>query len=258
MVAIIDDFLAAAGPAAVQLVDVIIQFVQLGFLLGVIGYGFLLWRFDTRVNIREYSKGGRIINWSSRARAIKQKKTGAPQIQFFGLFGFKGEVIPKPPAECLISNKSRITVNMYDFIKKDGLYYPVKNFVLGVMQPMTVMVDEEKLDEKTGKMEKTGKQIEKVYEEYTIEGSGLEIDRNFDSEQAIQNKLIEEAVQFRNRKPTEIIASYALMIITIIVSGVVMWFAWKQFGNMAGAIASLGPPLKEGILGAAQNIIGPG
>jgi len=49
-----------------------------------------------------------------------------------------------------------------------------------------------------------------------------------------------------------------LMIITIIVSGVVMWFAWKQFGNMAQAIASLREPLKEGIVAAAQGIIGPG
>ncbi len=258
MVAVIDSFLASAGPAVQQIVGVIGQFLQLFLLLGVLAYGFMLWRFDIKVHVRELSKGGRTIMSSQRAMSFKEKKTGAPKLRMFGTMGFGGEVISLPPAECLVPTRSRITTKVYDFVKKDGLYYPVKNFVLGVMQPMTVMVDEEKLDEKTGKMEKTGKQIEKVYEEYTIEGSGLEIDRNFDSEQAIQNKLIEEAVQFRNRKPTEIIASYALMIITIIVSGVVMWFAWKQFGNMAGAIASLGPPLKEGILGAAQNIIGPG
>ena len=240
MVAIIDNFLAALGPAAVQLVDVIVQFMQLGLLLGVIAWLYLIWRFDTKLNIREYSKGGRVINRTSRAREIKEKNTGAPKLKLFGLMGFKGEIIPKPPAECLISNESRVTRKLYDFIKKDGLYYPVKNIVLGVKHQVP--------NKETGEMQ----------EVYSIEGSGLEIDRNFDSEQAIQNKLIEEAVQFRNRKPAEIIASYALMIITIIVSGVVMWFAWKQFGNMAGAIASLREPLKEGILGAAQNIIGPG
>ena len=239
MVAIIDDFLAAAGPAAVQAVDVIVQFVQLGLLLVVIAWFYIMWRFDTRVNIREYSKGGKIINRTSRAMEIKEKRTGAPKLKFFGYMGFKGEVISKPPAECLISNDSRVTRKMYDFIKKDGLYYPVKNFVLGVRH------EGKDADGNT-----------KVV--YSLEGSGLEIDRNFDAEQSIQNKLIEEAIQFRNRKTTEILASYALMIITIIVSGVVMWFAWKQFGNMAGAIASLGPPLREGIIAASQGAVGPG
>ena len=240
MVAVIDDFLAAAGPAAIQLVDVIIQFLKLGALLGIIGYGYILWKYDTKVNVREYSKGGRIITFTTRAIRIKDKNTGAPKLKFFGTFGFKGEVINEPPAECLVAHKSRITTKMYDFVRKDGIYFPIQNFVLGITHEV--------------KNEKTG-EIEKVY---SIEGSGLEVSRDYDAEQAIQNTLIEKATTYRNRKPTEIIASYALMIITIIVSGVVMWFAWKQFGNMAGAIASLGPPLKEGIMGAAQGIIGPG
>ncbi len=256
MVAIIDDFLAALGPAAVQLVDVIVQFMQLGLILVFVAWMFIIWKFDTKVNIREYSKGGRVINWTTRAMEVKEKRTGAPRLRFFGYFGFKGEVISKPPAECLVAHKSRITTKMYDFVKKDGLYYPVKNFVLGVKHKVEHEVEKEVFNEDTKKNEKVI--VKEIREVYSIEGSGLEVDRNFDSEQAIQNKLIEEAVQFRNRKPTEIIASYALMIITIITSGFIMWFAWKQFGNMAGAIASLGPPLKEGIAQAAQNIIGPG
>jgi len=256
MVTLIDNFLTAAGPAAVQLIDVIIQFVKLGALLALLGYGVMLWRYDTRVNIREYSKGGRVITWSTRAREIKERRTGAPKLKLFGFFGFKGEVLSKPPAECLVAHKSRITTKMYDFVKKDGLYYPVQNFVLGVMREVEQEILKEVKNKKTKKIE-----LIKVKEKsmmYTIEGSGLEINRDFDSEQSIQNKLIEEAVQFRNRKPTEIIASFALMIITIIVSGVIMWFAWKQFGNMAGAIASLGEPLRQGIVGAAQGILGPG
>ena len=154
--------------------------------------------------------------------------------------GFMGEVINEPPAECLVAHRSRITTKMYDFVRKDGLYYPVQNFVLGVMRNV--------INEKTGESNTI----------YSLEGSGLEVNRDYDAEQAIQNTLIDKATTYRNRKPTEIIASYALMIITIITCGVVMWFAWKQFGNMAGAIASLGPPLREGIVGAAQGIIGPG
>ena len=256
MVAIIDSFLAAAGPAASQIVDVIIQFVQLGLLLLIIGYGIILWRYDTRVNVREYSKGGRVINWTTKARETKEKKTGAPKLLFFGFMGFRGETISKPPAECLVAHKSRVTTKMYDFIKKDGLYYPVKNFVLGTLHQVEQDVEEKFFNKETGKNET--RIVKQTQEVYSIQGSGLEVDRNFDAEQSIQNKLIEEATQFRNRKPTEIIASYALMIITIIVSGVVMWFAWKQFGNMAEAIAGLREPLRQGIVGAAQNIIGPG
>ncbi len=240
MVAIIDSFLASAGPAVSQMLDVAGMFIQLLLLLGVVAYGFMLWRYDIKIHVRELSKGGRTIMSSMRAMAMKEKRTGAPKLKTFGTMGFGGEIISMPPAECLVPTRGRITRKVYDFVKKDGLYYPIQNFVLGMLR--------EAKDEKTG---------EKTFI-YTVEGSGLEVNRDFDSEQAIQNKLIEEATQFRNKKPTEIIASYALMIITIIVSGVVMWFAWKQFGNMAGAIASLGPPLKEGIMGAAQGIIGPG
>jgi|TARA_Y100000034_G_scaffold136810_1_gene215982 DNA-binding protein len=240
MVAVIDNFLVTAGPAVTQAIDVIVQFIQLGLLLALIGYGYILWKFDTRVNVREYSKGGRIITFTTRAVRIKDKNTGSPKLRFFGMMGFKGEIINEPPAECLVAHKSRITTKMYDFVRKDGIYFPIQNFVLGIKREVK--------NEDTGNIE----------EIYTIKGSGLEVSRDYDAEQAIQNTLIEKATVYRNRKPTEIIASYALMIITIIVSGVVMWFAWKQFGNMAGAIASLNEPLRQGIVGAAQNILGPG
>ena len=240
MVAVIDNFLVTAGPAVTQAIDMIVQFIQLGLLLALIGYGYILWKFDTRVNVREYSKGGRIITFTTRAVRIKDKNTGSPKLRFFGMMGFKGEIINEPPAECLVAHKSRITTKMYDFVRKDGIYFPIQNFVLGIKREVK--------NEDTGNIE----------EIYTIKGSGLEVSRDYDAEQAIQNTLIEKATVYRNRKPTEIIASYALMIITIIVSGVVMWFAWKQFGNMAGAIASLNEPLRQGIVGAAQNILGPG
>ena len=240
MVAIVDQFVAGATPYIGQVFDLVWMIAQLIGLLIVIGYGILLYMYDTKVNVREYSKGGRTITYSTRAMKIRDKKTGAPRLRFFGKMGFMGEVINEPPAECLVAHRSRITTKMYDFVRKDGLYYPVQNFVLGVMQNV--------INEKTGESNTI----------YSLEGSGLEVNRDYDAEQAIQNTLIDKATTYRNRKPTEIIASYALMIITIITCGVVMWFAWKQFGNMAGAIASLGPPLREGIVGAAQGLIGPG
>ena len=48
------------------------------------------------------------------------------------------------------------------------------------------------------------------------------------------------------------------MIVAIIVSGFMMIYALKQFGGLAGAVASLNEPLKQGIVQAAQGIIGPG
>jgi len=241
-----DSIMPSITPYIGPVLDVIIQFIVLIFILVFIGYGFMLYMFSIKLNIREYSKGGRVIVSTTRAKKIIDKTTGAPKLMMFNvnpmiIFGLqKGVVINEPPSECLVPYKSRITNKLYDFVKKDGMYYPVQNFVLGYKH--------EVIDEKTGKKS----------EVWNLKGSGLEISRDYDVEQAIQNTLIEKATVYRNRKPTEIVASFALMIITIVVSGVVMYFAWNQFGNMAQAIASLREPLREGIMGAAQSIVGPG
>ena len=204
MVAVIDKFLASVAPSLVVALDIVWMIVQLILLIMAIVYGFILWRYDIKVNIREYSKGGRVIASTTKAVKFKDKNTGAPKLKLFGTMGFRGEVISEPPAECMIAHRSRITNKMYDFIKKDGLYIPVNNLVLGV---------KEKYKDDDGN----------IKEMHTLEGSGLEITRDYDSEQAIQNILIEKATAYRNKKPTEIIASYALMIIVIIGSFVIMW-----------------------------------
>ncbi len=240
MVAVIDQFIVAAGPAVGQIIGLLVMIFQLIGMLLVLAFGYTLWKFDTLVNVREISKGHRTITKTTRAVGFKEKNTGTPKLRLFGTLGFGGEVIDLPPAECLIAHRSRVTTKMYDFVKKDGLYHPIENLVLGTKKEVK--------DEQTGKTTTI----------YSIEGSGLELSRDYDSEQAIQNTLIEKATVYRNRKPTEIIASFALMIITIIVSGIVMWFAWKNFGNIAGAIASLGPPLKAGLIAGAQGVVGPG
>ena len=256
MVAVIDSFISTIGPGVIQTLDVVWQILQLVIGLAVLGYGASLLTYDTKVNVRQYSKGGRMIAFTTRAKRFKDKKTGAPKLKFFGKLGFGGEVINEPPAECLIAYQSRVTHKMYDFIKKDGLYYPVNNFVLGTKYEEIQEVEREFEHPET---KKKFKQIVKEnVSRYTIEGSGLEINRDYNIEQELQNTLIEKATTYRNRKPTEIIASFALMIIVIIGSFLMMWFAWKQFGNMAGAIASLREPLREGIMGAAQGILGPG
>jgi len=242
------DIIPSISPYIVELLDVVWQFVKLGLVLGVIAYAGMVYMFDTRVNVREYSRGGRTINYQTRARRFKDRISGMPKLRFFGYFGFKGEVINEPPAECMVSFKSRLTNKMYDFVKKDGLYYPVQNYVVGVPQKM----HKEVIDPKTKK------KVIVEYDGFTTEGTGLQVNRDYDAEQAIQNKLIEEALKYRNRKPTEIIASFALMIITIITAGIIMWYALRNFGSLAGAVASLKEPLQQGLQGAAQSIIGPG
>ena len=237
---IVDEFIAQATPFLGQTFDMVWMVARLVGLLAIIGYGALLFRYNIKLNIREYSKGGRVINYSTTAIKVKDKKTGSPMLKTIGMLGIKGEMINEPPAECLIGNRSRITYKMYDFVKKDGLYYPIQNLVLGTLKQYK--------DEET----------QEIREFYSIEGSGLELSRDYDAEQAIQNTLIEKATSYRNKKPTEIIASYALMIITIIGSFIMMWYAWNQFGNIAQAISSLNTPLKEGLAGAVSGIIGPG
>ena len=155
MVAIVDKFLASAGPAVSQVLDVVGMFLQLFLLLGVIGYGFMLWRYDIKIHIRELSKGGRTIMSSQRAMAIKEKKTGAPKLKMFGTMGFGGEIISMPPAECLVPTRGRITRKVYDFVRKDGLYYTIQNFVLGMLREVK--------DKKSGETNCI----------YTVEGTGL-------------------------------------------------------------------------------------
>lgn len=240
MVAVLDNFIASLSPAIATMLDVVGQILQLLLILGVLAYGALLYMYSIKINVWEHSKGNRVIASTTKAMKARDKKTGAPMLRLFGTMGFGGQVINQPPAECLVADKSRITPKGYSFILKDGLYHPVENIVLG------------------RRVEAVVEGTDKKVITYTIQGSGIEINRDYNAELAIQNTLIEKATTYRNKKPTEVIASFALMIITIIVSGIVMYFAWTQFGNMAGAIASLREPLREGIAGAAQSIIGPG
>ena len=235
-----DDIIPAVMPYVSIIFDTIWMVLQLVLILVGIAYAVFMFKYDTKIEIRDQSKGYRTIGKSTRARRYTDKKTGTPMLQLFHPIIFRGERINEPPSECLIPCKSRLTPKMYSFVRKDGLFYPINNYILGVEHRV--------VNEETGQNNTI----------YSIEGSGLEVNRDYNAEQAIQNTLIEKATTYRNKKPTEIIASYALMIITIIASGVVMWYAWKQFGNVAYAIASLKEPLESGILQAAQNIIGPG
>ena len=235
-----DQLVPMITPYLGPVMEIMGMVIQLIGILAFIGYAILMFMFDVRLHIREVAEGKRTIETSTRARRFIDKKTGAPKLKLFGIFGFKGEIMNEPPAECLVPTRSRLTPRAYTIVKKDGLYYPVNNLVIGIRQKV--------FDEKT----------QKEKEVYSLEGTGLEINRDYNAEQAIQNTMIEKAQIYRTKKPVEVVAAMAMVIIAMVVSGVIMWFAWKQFGNMAQAIAGLKEPLKEGIMGAAQGILGPG
>jgi len=146
MVAIVDSFLNAMTPYLGVIFDTIGLFIQLGLILGGVGYGLYLFLFSIKLNIREYSKGGRVISSTSRAMKVRDKKTGAPKLRLFGMFGFAGETINEPPAECLVAHKSPITNKMYDLIRKDGIYYPIQNIVLGIKHKVTQDVEKGSLE----------------------------------------------------------------------------------------------------------------
>lgn len=256
-----DSILPTITPYIGPILDIAWMVFQLLLIIGGLMYVALLYFYDTKLNIRQMSKGNRTIIVTVRAKSMKDKRTGTPRLTLFSLnpmivFGLiKGEMINEPPAECLVPYKKGMTRKVYDLIKKDGIYYPIENFVLGYKHE--VMVDKKDKDGKPLK-DKEGKQIKIPELVYSTKGSGLEVSRDYDAEQAIENMLIEKATTYRSKKPVEIVAGLALVIICVIVSGVIMYFAWDKFGNMAQAIAGLREPLREGISGAVQQALGPG
>ena len=155
---------------------------------------------------------------------------------------------------------------MYDFIKKDGLFYPVQNLVLGRRYDIPMVANtQEQLDA----LEAANDEIDQILRKYDIEtnqekrvvysiqGSGLEISRDYDAEQAIENALIAKAETYRNQKPSFMYAVYGLAIILAIGSFSMMIYAIHQFGSLSSAIASLQEPLKQGVQGAIQQKLGP-
>lgn len=242
---------------------IIMQFI---LLLGGIIYIIMLLRFNVRVNVREFTKGARTITYSVKAREYLDRKSNVPKLQFFGIMGIMGHVINQPPSQCVIPYRGFFAKKAYDFVKKDGLYYPVENVVLGKRYDLPSEVD----------TEKEATNVEQAFEElryaspyevgltkdsksviYSLDGSGLEISRDYEAEQAIENTMMTKAEQFRNQKPSVLYAMYGLAIILAIGSFAAMLYGWYQFGNMAGAISSLGGPLQQGVQAAVEQKIGP-
>ena len=77
---------------------------------------------------------------------------------------------------------------------------------------------------------------EEVAVVYSIEGSGLEVTRDFDAEQSTLNNLINAADKYKNRKPIEIAAMYGLMIIICVGAFVVLIYSFYKSGQVIEAV----------------------
>lgn len=209
--------------------------IQLIVIIAVLYWFYTLWTFDTKILISEIGKKGRVINSQTRAKEFIDKKTKIPKLRLFGKLGFMGEVIELPPSECIIPYKSRLTNKMYMYVKKDGLYWPIQNLVLGKRQT---------IDNK---------------EIFTLDGSGLEVSRDYNSEDAILNRLENAAHKYRNKdQRNQIYLGYGIMIMGMIIAGIIMIYTINKIGGLEAAIQALREPIKEAVSGALQQKIGPG
>ena len=212
---------ASISPVVGTAVNWLWGFLQLGLL--VVGV-YLLWvwsSYNVKVMTRSMTKSNRTIVKIVRAKRISDKKLKHPTIQLFGTLGFGGKKIPQPPADCIYPYKGSMgNTTLYDFVVKDGLYYPISNAVLGRKYLVTTKPEEE-IDPEIQKFasdhEYSIKEIDKTTNEiYSLQGSGLEVSRDFDSEQSTLNDLISAAEKYKNKKPGEVYMLYGFLILSLV------------------------------------------
>lgn len=239
----IDQLVTSSMPTIQNFLAVLWQIIKIVLGLGLLLYFWFYTTFKVRVLERRFTKGGRVIVTLKRAKKIFEKKLGHPQIQFFGVLGFKGKKINEPPADCQFPFTSLIVGNiiMYDYIVKDGLYYPITNAVLG--RKYIIDTPDRSLQQDDSFMvyaRENGLQVASVGNPetiiYSIEGSGLEVSRDYEAEQATLNNLINAAEKYKNRKPIEIAAMYGLMIIICVGAFVTLIYAFYKSGQIIDAV----------------------
>lgn len=235
-------FLEMAGQYVGPVLDTFL--VQVGWffqiaLIGVVGcFIIYYWSFKQRALVLEYTKGNKTMGNFIKVRELKDKH-GQMKLRSFNIpWMIKGITINLPGSESIYPMKGGKT--MYVFIKKDALYFPVTNFVLGQLKI--------NFDEVT----------QKEYLEYSLEGSGLEVGRDFDAEQAAFNELVEAAEKYKNKKPAEFVAMIGIAIILLLGVMFLVYYAIKKQGDIAEMLA---PALNQAslLIQAGQNAAtGPG
>lgn len=246
-----------ATPILTQTLNLVWQIAKLLLILAGLALVWFYMSYNVRVLERKYTKGGRVIAMMKRAKKVIDKKLGHPQLKFLG---FKGKTLNEPSADCIIPFQSLIgNTTMYEFVIKEGIYYPIANAVLGrkyIIDSSQQLQQDDKFIEwaKENGIEVTavGNPTDVVY---SIEGSGLEVSRDFEGEQASLNNLINAAEKYKNRKPIEIAAMYGLMIIIVVGAFITIIYAFYKTGQLIPAINAVGEKLFSAV---GQTKLGPG
>ncbi|MBI2047485.1 hypothetical protein HYT26_04985 [Candidatus Pacearchaeota archaeon] len=232
---------AKIGPALVQMLGLLWGILK---LLGIVGFLLLIWwytSYNVRLLERKFTKGGRVSISLKRAKKIFDKKLGHPQIQTFGFFGFGSKKLNEPPSDCIFPYQSSFGNSiLYDYIIKEGIYYPISNVVLGRKYIVSSDIQLQQDDKFMQWAQENGIEIKSIGNPenivYSIEGSGLEITRDFEAEQASLNNLINAADKYKNRKPIEIAAMYGLMIIIVVGAFITLIYAFYKSGQIIDAV----------------------
>lgn len=256
----IDQMLVNLGPGLKSSLGLIWSITKILILLGALLFIFWYTSYNVRVMVRKYTKGGRVVASMKRAKKVFNKNLGYPQIQMFG-FG-KAKKLNEPASDCIVPFQGLIGNSiLYDFILKDGIYYPIANVVLGrkyVVDHNANLAGDDMFmtwARENGISVATVGNPEHVI--YSLEGSGMEVTRDFEAEQSTLNNLINAAEKYKNRKPIEIAAMYGLMIIIVVGVFISIVYAlyktgqiteavnqgWQMFGEVGKQVATqnLGP-----------------
>lgn len=213
--------MVSAGELASQVGSYVDPLVSLGFallqfiaIIAVLVYIWVVQSFNIKVMVREMTKNNRTIVKMYRAKRIKGKSLTRPQIKLFGLGGFGGKVLDQPPTECIFPYKTTLgNTVLYDYTLKDGIYYPITNTVLGKKY-----------------LNETGQTI------YSLEGSGLEVNRDFNAEQGTINNMAVIADKYRNKKPGEVYMLYGVVILAIVGGFVTVVYSLYKAGQITEAV----------------------
>ncbi len=206
----------------------------LGVLIGI-AYIISLFMYNVKIEIYEYTKGQRAVIRQVRAREVYDKKSNTVILKIFDLTIVRGKTINIPESDCIFNYKSYLYKKMYKFVLKDGIYYPVQNYIIGSI--MQVRQEDGSLIGIT---------------------SGIEISRDFDAEESILNGLERKATMYRNKKPVELVAMYGLMIICILSATVIIVYSLKRVGDLFETLQQLKEPIKAAVQSGISQKLGPG
>lgn len=230
--------MVSAGEIAAQagaLVDPLVGFMwgvlQLLFVFAILAFIWIVQSYNIKVMVREMTKNNRVVVKIYRAKRVKGKSLTRPRIKLL-----MGKELDQPPTDSIFPYKSTFgNTVLYDYVLKDGVYYPITNSVLGKQY-----------------LSDDGKPI------YSLEGSGLEVNRDFNAEQGTINNMAVIADKYRNKKPGEVYMLYGVVILAIAGGFVTVVYSLYKAGQVTEAVNQGWELFKVWTDTVGQNKQGPG